>query len=109
MREGGFDVCFIQETNKSAVNNGLVARLWGGDDFEWFAQPSNDLSGSILSIWRKGMLNFLIPFSTPGFVGVAVQQEPRTIYFVNIYSGCSIIGGDFNTVTSRSERKKCLF
>lgn len=88
IRERGIDFCFIQETKRSNVDNKMVARLWSGDDFEWVAQSSVGLSDDILSIWRKGMFNFLFSFSQPGYVGVAIKQGTRNIYFVNVYSGC---------------------
>lgn len=72
IQEGGFDVCFIQETKRAEMTDQLVSCLWGRDDFEWLAQSSNGLSDGILSIWRKGMFNFLFSFYQPGFVGFAV-------------------------------------
>lgn len=72
------------------INDSVVTRLWGGDDVEWIAQPSNGFSGGILSFWRKGILNVLFTFSHSGYVGVAAQVGVRVIYFVNVYSGCSI-------------------
>lgn len=57
-----FDVCLFQETKRSEVDALTVARMWGGDDFEWVAQSSNGLSGGILSVWRKGLFTHLFFF-----------------------------------------------
>lgn len=73
-------MCFLQETKRGDIMTLLVSRLWGGDDFKWLAQPSCGLFGGILSIWLKGIFNFLFSFSQPGFVGVALEQEGGTVY-----------------------------
>lgn len=84
-----FDMCFIQETKRKEIDTSIVSRMWGGDDVEWIAQPSDGLSGGILTCWRKGILSVLFSFSQTGYVGVAAQIEGRLFYFVNVYSGCS--------------------
>lgn len=84
------DMCFIQENKRMEIDNTVVTRLWGGEEVEWIAQPSNGLSSGILSFWRKGMLNVLFTFSQSGYVGIAAQVDDRVIYFVKVYSGCSI-------------------
>lgn len=127
IQRGGFDVCFFQETKRSVIEEGVVSRIWGGDDFLWLAQSSNGLSGGLLTIWRKGIFDLLFSFSNSDFLGLAVQMESKMIYLINVYSRCAIrrkremwskilsekarlspglwvVGGDFNLVTERADQ-----
>lgn len=128
IQKEGFDVCFFQETKRREIDVVDVSRMWGGYNFDWIAKSSSGLSGGLLTVWRKGVFEFLFSFSNSDFIGMAVKMDNRIIYLINVYSGCAIrrkrelwsniisekarlnpgqwiVGGDFNLVTNRADRR----
>ncbi|MCI26736.1 hypothetical protein A2U01_0047933, partial [Trifolium medium] len=45
LNKGKFDVCLLQETKKTGVEDYLIHRLWGNQDVRWKAQDAVGLSG----------------------------------------------------------------
>ncbi|XP_058725579.1 uncharacterized protein LOC131596860 [Vicia villosa] len=122
-RTGEADVCFIQETKLSGINEGM----WGEDRFEFSYLDAIGASGGILTIWRKNFFKVLFSFRGEGFLGQCVEKEGKLIYLVNVYASCVnsnrrvtwkklveysrkfqqgdwCVGGNFNAVSAQEER-----
>ncbi|XP_058753874.1 uncharacterized protein LOC131627053 [Vicia villosa] len=106
----------------------VVKEMWGDKQVEWSHLGANGASGGILTMWKKDFFNLIFSFrGGEGFLGLCVEKEGKTIYFVNMYASWDIltrkrswdrlsefknnniqgswcIGGDFNAVTSIEER-----
>ena len=47
---GSFDVCFIQETKRSALSKKMVASIWGRGDFDFISKDADGSSGGLLCV-----------------------------------------------------------
>ncbi|PNX55006.1 hypothetical protein L195_g048630 [Trifolium pratense] len=70
-----------------------------------FNSESNGLSGGLLSVWNIGIFTFKFSFTGDDFLGVCIEWNSGLLYIVNIYSPCSLSGGDFNVVLKVWERR----
>ncbi|XP_058783968.1 uncharacterized protein LOC131658719 [Vicia villosa] len=121
-------VMFIQETKIGKMTEQVIWRLWGSKDCEWSAKEAIGRSGGIVTIWRKGVFCPEFTFGGKGFLGLKIIVNDKVIYFINVYSPCSlsekremwleiirwrnkldrgewVVGGDFNSVKNREERR----
>ncbi|XP_058757405.1 uncharacterized protein LOC131630662 [Vicia villosa] len=126
-RTGEADVCFIQETKLSGINEGMVKEMWGEDRFEFSYLDAIGASGGIIRMWRKDFFKVLFSFRGEGFLGKCMEKEGKLIYLVNVYASCVnsnrritwkklveysrkfqlgywCVGGDFNVVSAQEER-----
>lgn len=100
----------------------------GGGNCGWVVKCSDGRSGGLLTIWRENLFEVLFEFSGASFRGICVKHDDSVVYIVDVYSPCHIegkrlmwqellsfknglqagdwcIGGNFNAVLSRRERK----
>jgi exonuclease III len=128
LQQGKFDVCFLQETKKSSIEDFLIYNLWGHKDVRWVAKDPIGLSGGLLILWNSNCFNLINSFYGDGFLGITVDRDGEYFNFINIYSPCSLagkkklwedllmvkqhsgggewcLGGDFNAILRSSERK----
>lgn len=127
INSGKFDLCMLQETKRVDIDIRLIWKLWGNEEVQYAVKESTGLSGGLICLWKKNSLNLISQFDGDGFIGLSCLIEGVVFHFVNIYSPCSLegkrqlwirilylkstlaqgewcIGGDFNAVTSSSER-----
>ncbi|XP_058741524.1 uncharacterized protein LOC131613903 [Vicia villosa] len=79
------DLCFIQETKLKRMESFVAKSFWGAKECEWPSKDSEGASGGMLTIWNKGAISPLYSFKGKG--------------------GEWIVGGDFNSVKVREERR----
>ncbi|XP_058768344.1 uncharacterized protein LOC131642077 [Vicia villosa] len=110
------------------MNNSLAQSYWGNGEVMWSAKNSIGMSGGMLLLWNPAIIEAQVSFEGDGFVGIQALWRGTCIYFVNIYSACTIhskrklwsdlvnlkssfpsgywcVGGDFNAIKRSSERK----
>ncbi|XP_058784972.1 uncharacterized protein LOC131659864 [Vicia villosa] len=125
---GLVDICFIQESKLSNIDSVNVKSLWGEGDMKWSAKWSMGRSGGIITMWKVGLFEVLFNFVGDCFLGLALNWKGKTVYVVNVYASCFLdknkemwkklrelrakfqegewcIGGDFNVVCDKGERK----
>jgi exonuclease III len=128
LQQGKFDVCFLQETKKTSIEDFAIHNLWGHKDVRWVVKDPVGLSGGMIILWNSNCFNMTSSFSGDGFLGITVEREGEVLNFINIYSPCSLagkkklwadllilkqqsgggewcLGGDFNAILRASERK----
>ncbi|CAL5191793.1 unnamed protein product [Lathyrus oleraceus] len=122
------DVCFIQETKIHAIDNFPVDSVWSDSIADWSSKWAVGRSGGILTLWKKKSFILVSSFVGEGFLGIHVLWSGFNLFLVNVYSSCFIekkkafwgrlvefkakfpdglwcVGGDFNTVRVKVERK----
>ncbi|KAI5403769.1 hypothetical protein KIW84_051070 [Lathyrus oleraceus] len=122
------DVCFIQETKIHAIDNFPLDSFWNDSIADWSSKWAVGRSGGILTLWKKKSFDLVSSFVGEGFLGIHVLWSGLNLFLVNVYSSCFIekkkafwgrlvefkskfpeglwcVGGDFNTVRVKAERK----
>ncbi|KAI5447832.1 hypothetical protein KIW84_015326 [Lathyrus oleraceus] len=122
------DVCFIQETKIHAIDVISLDSFWNDSIAEWSSKWAVGRSGGILTLWKKNSFALVASFVGEGFLGIHVLWSGINLFLVNVYSSCFIekkrvfwarlvefkskfpeglwcVGGDFNTVRVKAERK----
>ncbi|KAI5437241.1 hypothetical protein KIW84_023385 [Lathyrus oleraceus] len=122
------DVCFIQETKIHAIDVISLDSFWNDSIAEWSSKWAVGRSGGILTLWKKNSFSLVASFVGEGFLGIHVLWSGINLFLVNVYSSCFIekkrvfwarlvefkskfpeglwcVGGDFNTVRVKTERK----
>lgn len=128
LKKGDFDCCLLQETIRSGLSDKAIKSVCSFGLCEWVANDAVGQSKGLLSIWKKDILEVISTFNGNGFLGVEAKQGDKKIYLINVYSLCSLfgkrelwkdlirlkeeaedgeclIGGDFNAVTSKKDRR----
>lgn len=126
--KGKAEVFLIQETKLKECSASTARSFWNKDGIEFSASNSSGLSGGLLILWNSQYLDVLCSFSGPGYLGIKALWRDKIIYICNVYSPCIIslkqelwknilnlkekfrdgewlVGGYFNAVKRRSERK----
>ncbi|KAI5430646.1 hypothetical protein KIW84_035018 [Lathyrus oleraceus] len=121
-------VCFIQETKIHAIDVISLDSFWNDSIAEWSSKWAVGRSGGILTLWKKNSFALVASFVGEGFLGIHVLWSGINLFLVNVYSSCFIeknrvfwarlvefkskfpeglwcVGGDFNTVWVKAERK----
>ncbi|KAI5398482.1 hypothetical protein KIW84_064028 [Lathyrus oleraceus] len=121
-------VCFIQETKIHAIDVISLDSFWNDSIAEWSSKWAVGRSGGILTLWKKNSFALVASFVGEGFLGIHVLWSGINLFLVNVYSSCFIekkrvfwarlvefkskfpeglwcVGGDFNTVRVKAERK----
>lgn len=119
-------MCMLQETKMHSMDDFSVHSIWGQNDLMWSAKNVVGHFGGSLLMWNPSLLQAQFSFEGTGFVGIKSIWKGMVVYFVNVYSPCSIIGkrrlwsnlikvkaslpirewcvyGDFNAIKRRSE------
>ncbi|KAI5415173.1 hypothetical protein KIW84_040576 [Lathyrus oleraceus] len=122
------DVCFIQETKIHAIDIFPLDSFWNDSIADWSSKWAVGRSGGILTLWKKKSFDLVSSFVGEGFLGIHVLWSGLNLFLVNVYSSCFIekkkafwgrlvefkskfpeglwcVGGDFNTVRVKAERK----
>lgn len=122
------DMCFIQESKLSELNDNLAASMWGNKEVEWSEFGADGEARGTIIMWRKTVMKLNFSFRGNSFVGVNVEWKSDEYNFANVYSSCNfadkrslhsslikkktnggggdwIVGGDFNSIISMKERK----
>ncbi|XP_058780621.1 uncharacterized protein LOC131654295 [Vicia villosa] len=125
---GRADIFFIQESKLKEVDLKIVDSLWKNEKVGWSFVQSEGRSGGLITMWKEGAMEIILSFRRGGILGTKVKWKGVIVYLVNIYSPCSLrgkkelwkdllelraifsdgywlMGGDFNAVKKRSERK----
>ncbi|CAK8534563.1 unnamed protein product [Lathyrus sativus] len=85
---GNVDICFIQETKKEKMDNGLFH--FGKKGFEWSTTNAIGIFEGILTIWKKDIIYPISSFRGKVFLGINSTWKGLNCYFVNIYSPCNL-------------------
>ncbi|XP_058786229.1 uncharacterized protein LOC131660883 [Vicia villosa] len=122
------DIFFIQETKLTNMHDFVAKIFWNRKDIGFSYSNSLGRSGGLLTLWKEDMFDVLLSFKGEGFLGVKVCKNNNFFYLINVYSSCEIvkkrrlwskllelkqifndgewiIGGDFNAIKVREERK----
>ncbi|KAL1174575.1 hypothetical protein V6Z11_A04G023300 [Gossypium hirsutum] len=123
------DICFLQETKLESVSIESVRKLWRDNSFDFKVSPAMEKSEGLLSIWDKNSFVRDSGMCEQRFIVVAGKWalEGMEAVLINIYAPNSstdqrilwdeiiglrnqfnsawIIGGDFNVIRNRSERR----
>ncbi|CAK8571504.1 unnamed protein product [Lathyrus sativus] len=128
IKSSNTNIFFIQESKLKVADPSVIGGIWSGQDIDWASCNMSGLSGGLIILWKKEVINPLLSFRGDGFLGVKVLWKRNLYYMVNIYSPCSInlkrklwndlvvlkgnlsdglwvLGGDFNVATSSSKSK----
>ncbi|KAI5436046.1 hypothetical protein KIW84_022476 [Lathyrus oleraceus] len=102
--------------------------FWIDSTAEWSSKWAVGRSGGILTVWKKNSFSLVASFVGEGFLGIHVLWSGINLFLVNVYSSCFIgkkrvfwarlvefkskfpeglwcVGGDFNSVRVKEERK----
>ncbi|XP_022040875.1 uncharacterized protein LOC110943434 [Helianthus annuus] len=132
-REHGVNFLAIQETKQSVVSRFDISKFWGKGSYGSESVDSTRLSGGLLCIWDdnlfnlsesskernyiflrgslvgcNSMLNILNVYTPQGIQAKTELWEALSV-LVNSKDGMWVVGGDFNAVRSREERRNCSF
>ncbi|XP_058783302.1 uncharacterized protein LOC131657978 [Vicia villosa] len=122
------DIFFIQETKLTSMHDFMAKSFWNAKDIGFSFSNSTGRSGGLLTLWNGDAVDVLLSFKGEGYLGVKVCKNNNFFYLINVYSSCKlvkkrmlwrkllelkdvfndgewIIGGDFNTIKVREERK----
>ncbi|XP_058760896.1 uncharacterized protein LOC131634265 [Vicia villosa] len=122
------DIFFIQETKLSSMHDFVAKSFWNAKDIGFSFSNSSGRSGGLLTLWRGDAVDVVLSFKGEGYLGVKVSKNNNFFYLINVYSPCDlvkkrilwrkllelkdvfndgewIIGGDFNAIKVREERK----
>ncbi|XP_058753369.1 uncharacterized protein LOC131626563 [Vicia villosa] len=102
--------------------------FWVSPDIGYSFSNSRGMSGGLLILWKEEKVEVISSFKGDGFLGIKVIWKGDCYYVVNVYSSCEsnkkrilwnellrlkdvfvdgewILGGDFNVIKERRERK----
>ncbi|XP_058741821.1 uncharacterized protein LOC131614218 [Vicia villosa] len=122
------DVFLIQETKIRELQDFVAKSFWSGGDIGYSFSNSSGRSGGILTLWKEQALEVIFSFKGEGYLGIKFCMDNNFFYLLNVYSSCDaskkrvlwrkildlkedwddgewIIGGDFNAIKDRRERK----
>ncbi|KAJ0938354.1 putative RNA-directed DNA polymerase [Helianthus annuus] len=132
-QEYGINFMAFQESKQCNVSRAVLAKYWGSGNYAFVAIDSNGLSGGLISMWDVSMFsvdetvenrNYLLVrgrmlgYDAPVNIlnvyapqGVAAKKEvwDSIASLINIYDGYWVVGGDFNAVRFREEKRNCSF
>ncbi|XP_058768462.1 uncharacterized protein LOC131642211 [Vicia villosa] len=106
----------------------VAKSFWNVKGIGFSYSNSTGRSGGLITLWKEEGLEVIMSFKGEGYIGVKVNKDNNFFYLVNVYSSCDIvkkrimwskllslkedfndgewiIGGDFNAIKSREERK----
>ncbi|CAM8902480.1 unnamed protein product [Rhodiola kirilowii] len=129
------DMMLIQETKTAKIDEKMVSRLWGRDPVQWSASDPEGRSGGLLILWRPEFFQLQTETKGRGFIhlkgGIKIGSHTHEMNYINVYApsaekeklqlweellevrnsneGGWIIGGDFNAVLHKEERRGSAF
>ncbi|XP_058742118.1 uncharacterized protein LOC131614567 [Vicia villosa] len=128
MYKGNADVFMFQETKISNLQDFVAKSFWNNINIGYSFSNSVDMAGGLLTIWKEKEVDVINIFKGVRYLGIKFQKEHKFYYSVNIYSSCDltqkrilwrklldlkevfndgewIMGGNFNAIKDRNERK----
>ncbi|GMP35227.1 hypothetical protein CsSME_00007763 [Camellia sinensis var. sinensis] len=124
------DVLLIQETKRSSVDDNFVKSLWPWEELEYMEVGADRSAGGLLCLWNPQIFELKECCSARSFVILAgMAHHTFNCTIINVYAPNDVIkrrklwealatlnqsylspwciGGDFNEIRFRSERKGC--
>ncbi|XP_058220671.1 uncharacterized protein LOC131330923 [Rhododendron vialii] len=124
------DMIFIQESKLECMDRFTIQKLWGNGDFAFAVSNAIGSSGGLLSIWNRkffkadniishrsfivmhGVINNSFPCCLANVYAPNEVEDRRVLWdeLLGLKGNSSTpwcIGGDFNEISSISERKGC--
>ncbi|XP_058763699.1 uncharacterized protein LOC131637125 [Vicia villosa] len=106
----------------------MAKSFWSINGIGYSFSNSSGRSGGLLTLWKEDVVEVINSFKGEGYLGVKFRKNLNFFYLVNVYSSCDIdkkrrlwsrllelkesyddgewiMGGDFNAIKKRSERK----
>ncbi|CAK8561844.1 unnamed protein product [Lathyrus sativus] len=128
LQRGNADICLIQESKVTHMEDGIAHSIWRNSDMGWSALNSNGRSGGIITLWNRSKVSALFSFCGAGYLGIQFLWKNQNLIVVNVYAPCGsadrrklwrelakiksnfsgagwIVAGDFNEVKFKEERK----
>ncbi|XP_058725657.1 uncharacterized protein LOC131596949 [Vicia villosa] len=114
------------------ISVSLASSFWRTPGVDFSFLPSSGAAGGILTLWNSNTMRVLNSFGERGYLGLKVVWREKLYYAVNIYSSSNLVkkrnlwdrllylknifsdgewvlGGDFNAVRNRREKKVASF
>ncbi|XP_028062229.1 uncharacterized protein LOC114265607 [Camellia sinensis] len=130
VREKCVDVLFLQETNRSSMDDHFVKTIWPYKELEFMLVDSKGSAGGLLCIWRPQVFELKGCCSSKNFIILSgISSNCFQCTLVNIYALNEVLrrrqlwdslvsicqhfpnpwcmGGDFNEIRYMGERKGC--
>ncbi|CAI8596512.1 unnamed protein product [Vicia faba] len=118
----------IQEIKLSCMQDFWAKSFWSNEEIDYSYSMSREVSGGIITLWKKGKVKKVCSFKSEGYLGIKFLWKNHIYYLVNAYSSCNInekkllsgrllelkelfrdgewiIGGNFNVIKNHRERK----
>ncbi|XP_021986652.1 uncharacterized protein LOC110883122 [Helianthus annuus] len=132
-RDQGINFVMIQESKHSGISHSLLSKFWGSGNFGWEAVDSVGQSGGIVSMWDESLFSLEVSTKNRNFLFLRGRLigSNTSINVLNVYApqgvlakkavwdllaslidsndGYWFIGGDFNAVRFREEKRNCSF
>ncbi|KAJ0797670.1 putative RNA-directed DNA polymerase [Helianthus annuus] len=132
-QENDISMVMLQESQFTALDGVEIGKFWGNTDFYYDWVPSSGRSGGLITIWNPKLLVDTVVTKHANFLSVSgvLKESGKEMVFVNVYVPHKIIdkrrvwaelnlflrsndkywflGGDFNCVRSREERRNSKF
>lgn len=125
--KGNIDIFLIQESKLALVDLVIASSLWNNEEVWWSFSESEVSSGSLITLWKMGLIKVISSLKERGFLGIKVAWKRNCYYVVNVYSLCSMslkrkfwndlldcksifengewcMGADFNSIANDKER-----
>ncbi|XP_058783306.1 uncharacterized protein LOC131657982 [Vicia villosa] len=106
----------------------VAKSFWNVKGIGFSYSNSSGRLGGMITLWKEEEVEVIMSFKGEGYIGVKVNKNNNFFYLVNVYSSCDIakkrimwrklldlkedfndgewiIGGDFNAIKTREERK----
>ncbi|XP_058787450.1 uncharacterized protein LOC131661827 [Vicia villosa] len=126
--KGNADVFMLQETKLVDIQDFVAKSFWCTNGIGFSFSNATGRSGGLLTLWKEDALEVITSFKGEGYLGIKFRKNNNFFYLVNVYSSCVldkkrilwrrlldlkglfndgewIIGGDFNAIKERGERK----
>ncbi|KAJ0923205.1 putative endonuclease/exonuclease/phosphatase [Helianthus annuus] len=132
-RDFGVNFIAIQESKQSNICRSEVSKFWGKGRFGLESVDASGLSGGLICLWDEDIfkmtesnkhrnylhvrgtisgsnvtINFLNIYAPQG-IPAKKELWDSLLELINSYDGRWILGGDFNAVRFRDERRNCSF
>ncbi|KAJ0702066.1 putative RNA-directed DNA polymerase [Helianthus annuus] len=133
VREHGINFLAIQESKRSNVSQGMMSKFWRGSRFGFESVDASGLSGGLICMWDDSFFQMEETIKNRNFLLIKGRMVGcnSAVNFLNIYApqgtaakkevwdtlspiitstdGLWVLGGDFNSVRSREEKRNCSF
>ncbi|GKU89286.1 hypothetical protein SLEP1_g3443 [Rubroshorea leprosula] len=130
IKKEGADIVFIQESKMEVCDVRKCRSIWGGDNCNWVMKSAQGRAEGILCLWNSNLFDVSKELVGSGFCGMygVWGKDKIPCYFLNVYAPCEnhgkqllwneisnlmyeygegnwCIGGDFNAIHNREEKR----